>query len=150
MPEAAATTQGDGGEVEQAPLVKRRLTTTQALAAQLMRARGVINTKNAALANLGTAHAKQIADLQTEIAQLRAQTFQAQIDAEIRENELLVREHDLPDVNFSFKRDAEGWYAEFAGEEGESEEPEPDLEKEALPEEGTAPPAPEPEPAATA
>jgi hypothetical protein len=140
MPAAPDTTQGDGGEVEAPPKVRKRLNAKQALAAQLMQARGVIVRKNVALANLSTAHTKEIAELRSEIAQLRAENFQAQINAENRENELLAREHGLPEGNFNFQKDDKGWYVEYDAPvvdgleapdpEEEPEDPEEDPEEE--------------------
>lgn len=124
---------------------RKYLTAEQKLAVNLMQAREVIQTKNAAIANQKTAYAQElkglherITGLETELAAAMAQVLQAGNNTEATANEALRKEHSLPDGRIDYKIDpksGEMYFEEPFDEEktkAVESEPEPESEPESV------------------
>lgn len=79
---------------------RKDLSREQALAAQLMQARNRIQVLHAELGRR-----------EDQIVALKKEVYQAEVNAEARENALLAREQGLPNA-FHLDRDEKGWYIE--------------------------------------
>lgn len=94
-----------------------RITKTQALVAQIIKANAEANALRLALANAKLASLKEVMQLRKDKYDLEATLLQGQVTQTSKEIQALTVKHELPEKPFTFAEDDEGWYLELIPDE---------------------------------